>query len=169
VGQRRMKMADLLSLCRKLELELPATYLQSGNVVFSSSITNAQELEKQLSEAITKRFGFEVPVLVRNAQEWSALKVSNPYVAGPGIDLSFLHVTFLSAAPDPQLILKAQAFPAGPDSFRSLGREIYLHTPGGYGNTKLSNAFFESKLKLTATTRNWKTVGELEKMAQQQG
>jgi uncharacterized protein (DUF1697 family) len=42
---------------------------------------------------------------------------------------------------------------------------VYLYTPGGYGNTKLNNTFFESKLKCKATTRNWKTMNELLKMA----
>jgi uncharacterized protein (DUF1697 family) len=38
---------------------------------------------------------------------------------------------------------------------------VFVYCPNGYGNTKLSNTFFENKLKVTATTRNWRTVNEL--------
>ena len=48
-----------------------------------------------------------------------------------------------------------------PDEFRLVGREIYLHFPGGYGRSKLSNAYFEKQLGVVATTRNWKTVTAL--------
>jgi uncharacterized protein (DUF1697 family) len=54
-----------------------------------------------------------------------------------------------------------------PDKYVIIGTEIYIFCPNGYGNTKLSNAFFESKLKLTATTRNWKTVNELVNMGKE--
>jgi uncharacterized protein (DUF1697 family) len=45
------------------------------------------------------------------------------------------------------------------------GREIFLHCPVSYGNSKLNNNFFESKLKVAATTRNWKTLNALMEIA----
>jgi len=47
---------------------------------------------------------------------------------------------------------------AGPDEFAVSGTEVYLSCPGGYGRTKLNNSFFERRLAVTATTRNWKSV-----------
>ena len=44
---------------------------------------------------------------------------------------------------------------------------VYLYCPNGYGNTKLTNNLFESKLNVVATTRNWKTTNELLILAQQ--
>jgi uncharacterized protein (DUF1697 family) len=43
---------------------------------------------------------------------------------------------------------------------------IYLYCPGGYGKTKLSNNYFENKLKVEATTRNWKTLLKLNEIAE---
>jgi uncharacterized protein (DUF1697 family) len=51
------------------------------------------------------------------------------------------------------------------DEFVRCGQEIYLFCPNGYGKTKLSNNFFERKLKVAATTRNWKTVNALYTLA----
>jgi uncharacterized protein (DUF1697 family) len=52
-----------------------------------------------------------------------------------------------------------------PDVCRVVGSEVYLHIPGGYGNTKLHNAFVEKKLSTVATTRNWRSVLALAEMA----
>jgi uncharacterized protein (DUF1697 family) len=41
------------------------------------------------------------------------------------------------------------------------GTTVYLHLPNGYGRTKLNIAFFERRLGVAATTRNWKTVTTL--------
>ena len=51
-----------------------------------------------------------------------------------------------------------------PDEFRISGRLVYLHCPNGYGRTKLTNAFFERKLGVVATTRNLRTVTTLAAM-----
>jgi uncharacterized protein (DUF1697 family) len=92
----------------------------------------------------------------------------SPY-AGPRVDPTTLHVTFLAASPAPERVrrLAAEAEAAasdgrfGDDHFEMVGDAVYLHCPGGYGQTKLNNAFFERRLGVTATTRNWRTVTTL--------
>ena len=56
-----------------------------------------------------------------------------------------------------------------PDRFTVLGREVYLHCPGGYGNSKLTNAWFDARLETVSTVRNWRTVLELLAMARAEG
>jgi len=53
-----------------------------------------------------------------------------------------------------------------PDEFSCRDKVIYNYCPNGYGSTKLTNTFFEKKLKLNATSRNLKTVSELFTLAQ---
>ena len=53
----------------------------------------------------------------------------------------------------------------GADSFEVVGSEVYLHCPGGYGETTLNNAYLERRLGVMATTRNWRTVDTLAEMA----
>jgi uncharacterized protein (DUF1697 family) len=78
-----------------------------------------------------------------------------------------LYVTFLNGVYDKKItaLLAEQRY--GKDEFVATANAIYLYCPDGYGNTKLSNTFWENKLKVTATTRNWKTVNELKNMADQ--
>lgn len=60
--------------------------------------------------------------------------------------------------------------PAGPadrfgkDRIAVVGHEVHLHCPGGYGETKLNNAYLERRLGVMAITRNWRTVNALAEM-----
>jgi uncharacterized protein (DUF1697 family) len=76
-------------------------------------------------------------------------------------DETKLHVTFLSEEPKSVPIDDLNTVRRGAEDFVVSGREIYLYCPNGYGVTKLSNSFFERKLKVSATTRNWRTVNTL--------
>ena len=93
----------------------------------------------------------------------------NPFLKERGIDVARLHVTFLSDVPAPAGWQALRGIKAGADELRHAGREIYLHCPGGYGKTKLSNNAIEKALGVRATTRNWNTVGKLCAMAEAQG
>jgi len=80
------------------------------------------------------------------------------------IDLSKLHVTFLSETPQKGPLKKLEALAISPDQFYSAPHEIYLYCPGGYGRTQLSNNAIEKALSVNATTRNWKTTNTLFEM-----
>jgi uncharacterized protein (DUF1697 family) len=77
-----------------------------------------------------------------------------------------LYVTFLSEIPAKKNIESIKSFDFSPDQFLIIGKEVYLCVPNGYGETKLSNNFFEKKLKVNATTRNWNTVRKLLELAE---
>ena len=164
-SRNQIKMPDLQALYTDLGFSEVQTYIQSGNVVFQSGKSATASLERQLAAAIEQRFGFPVPVIVRTLDELKAVRDNNPFLrAEPGIGEKELHVTFLGDAPAPDRIEKLEAVPAGEDRFRLDGRDVYLHCPNGYGRTKLSNTVIENKLKVPATTRNWRTVCTLVEM-----
>ena len=80
------------------------------------------------------------------------------------LDEGTLHVMFLSDEPSPNLIAGLDAQRSAPDEFVVTGREIYLHLPNGAAKTKLTNAYFDSKLKTVGTQRNWRTIKTLAEM-----
>lgn len=163
-----IKMDKLLVLFEQLGFKQQKTYIQSGNVVFQATHTPHEVLERQIAEKISEVFAFEVPVMVKEKEEWLAIAQNNPFVNERNEDPTKLHVTFLSGIPDATRIDKIKQAQYGVDEFIVSGKVIYLYCPDSYGNTKLSNNFFESKLKVTATTRNWKTVNELMAIAESQ-
>lgn len=165
-GQKIIKMDKLKDLFVHLNFKNVKTYIQSGNSIFQSENTDCQDLEKQIQQTILSNFGFEVPTMVKSKTDWQTLAKNNPFVDERAIDITKLHVTFLSEIPEQGLIEKIEQGNYGADQWIIIDKTIYLFCPDGYGNTKLSNNFFENKLKVTATTRNWKTVNELLQMTE---
>ncbi len=168
-GKNKILMADLKALFELLRMKNVKTYIQSGNVVFQrDKAVEPIELEQQIKKQIHKQYGFDVPVLVRSIQEWVQTASKNPFLKKKGINPEKLHVTFLGGTPESELLKKIDASSFLPDAFDVVGKDVYVHCPESYGETKLSNTFFEKKLKQAATTRNWKTVLALLEMAQNQ-
>ena len=163
-GQKKIRMADLKSLYESLGLEDIRTYLQSGNVVFDSPEKDTTKLREAIEAGIEKAYGFSVPVLILTREDFRRLIGSKPFAQERSVEPSRVLVTFLYKRPDPAKLENLKAPENDPCQFVHGEREIFLYCPGGYGKTKLSNNFFEKKLGVTATTRNWKTVNALYEM-----
>jgi len=159
-GRKSVSMARLKVGLEEAGFEDAQTYLQSGNVVFASS-GDPKKLPGQIGAVIKDKFGHDVDVWVKSAAEMKRIASANPFLAGPGVDQTKLHVTFLEDTADPELLLKISPDLGGDDKWAPIGSEVYLYCPGGYGRTKLTNSLFENKFKVRATTRNWKTVTAL--------
>ncbi len=159
-------MADLKALYEELKFKEVITYIQSGNVFFKADKKIAdQVLAKKIEQIISKKYHFDVPVIIRTTNEMKKTIAANPFLKQKGINLEKLHVTFLAENPEHINVKSIQNLDYTPDKFIIIDKDVYLYCPNGYGITKLSNIFFENKLKVTATTRNWKTVNALATMA----
>lgn len=167
-GQKLIKMDALKQMFSELNFKNIQTYIQSGNVIFQNKELEHERLEKTIADKILERFGFEVPVMVRDLDDLSVVLKNNPFVTKRNENITKLHVTFLSKLPEQTDIAKINADQYLPDEFILTGSTIYLFCPNGYGRTKLNNTFFESKFKAIATTRNWKTIKELYSIAEKQ-
>jgi uncharacterized protein (DUF1697 family) len=163
-GQKIIKMESLRVSLASLGFEDVKTYIQSGNIVFKTAKAAPTDLSKKIARQILDDFGFEVPVLARTESELGDVLKTNPLLKRSGIDESRLHVTFLSVAAPKEAAAVLKTLAGKSELFAVGGREIYLHCPDGYGNTKLSNSAIEKKLSVQATTRNWKTVNILNTM-----
>jgi uncharacterized protein (DUF1697 family) len=159
-ARNRISMADLRDLFERHGHSDVATYVQSGNVVSRSSVRTAGAVERAISAAITADLALEVVVLVRTLAQLEHVLDTNPFVVA-GADPKALHVTFLATAPARDRVAALDEREHAPDEFHVAGREAYLSCPGGYGRTRINNGWFERKLGVAATTRNWKTVGAI--------
>ncbi len=162
-GKRKILMADLKALFRDLGFSDVETYIQSGNVLFTPKTKGGSgiELSKTIEKAISDKFGFDVPVIVRSITEIGRALGQNPFYKEKDIDIDRLHLTFLKEIPTEENRLKTENHDFKPDDFIINGKDIYVFCAGKYHQSKLTNNFFESHLKVPATTRNWKTVLKL--------
>ena len=170
-GRNRVPMAELRAMVESLGMRSVLSYVQSGNLVFDASGSPAKAAEA-IEEGISATFGLEVPVIVRTSRQVAGILRAHPF-ALPGVDPRTVHVTFLAGPPeaDRAEALARTAAEAredgafGDDRFEMAGTDIFLHCPGGYGETKLNNGFFERRTGVVATSRNWRTVTTLAAMA----
>jgi uncharacterized protein (DUF1697 family) len=161
-GQKRILMADLKNLYENLGFKSVVTYIQSGNVIFESDEDIASDtLCQNIEKAILEQYKFVVPIIIRSKTELENIVDANPFCGDASVDIEKLHVTFLSEVPTDAALEKIKSYDYTPDQFVIIGKHVFLHCPIDYGHSKLSNSFFESKLKVKATTRNWKTVNKL--------
>lgn len=163
-GQRIIKMDALKKLFAKLGFFDIQTYIQSGNVVFRFKQSDTKTLDSTIKNAIEKDFGYDVPVITMTIDDLKKTVNSNPFLADKGKDIAFLHITFLSDKPENYDKIKEGDLQA--NEFFLIGKAVYLYCPNGYSKSKLTNSFLERKLKVTATTRNWKTANELINIAE---
>jgi uncharacterized protein (DUF1697 family) len=164
-GQKKIRMETLRGIYTKLGFTHIGTYVQSGNVVFKSPEQDLLYLVRRIEAEIEKTCGYPVPVFIRQAHEMETILAGNPFINDMDDDPSKLHVTFLYQAPLEAGWGKLTHPDDIPDAFARGEEAIYLFCPNGYGRTKLSNSFFERKLGVVVTTRNWNTVKALYKMA----
>jgi uncharacterized protein (DUF1697 family) len=160
VGGKMLPMKELMGLFVAAGCRDVTTYIQSGNVVFSADAKVVAGLDSLVTARVEKLFGLRVPVVLRTAAEIDAVIRGNPFLkAGAGEEM--LHVCFLADLPDADRVAGLDAGRSAPDSFAVVGREIYMQLVNGAAKTKLTNAYFDSKLRTVSTMRNWRTVLKL--------
>jgi uncharacterized protein (DUF1697 family) len=165
-GKNIIKMDALKMMLSNLKYENITTYIQSGNVVFQSNIDNSEKIEKQIKNSIKVTFNVDIPVLIMEFSIIKKIIIQNPFVKDESKKKTFLHTTILSKMPNNSDIVNLESLKNIHDEFIIIGQVVYLYCPNGYGNTKLTNNFFEKKLNCSATTRNWNTMNKLFSLAE---
>jgi uncharacterized protein (DUF1697 family) len=164
-GKNLLPMTDLAGLFEEAGCAGVRTYIQSGNVLFTASRARAEKLPGLIASGIADRFGYQVPVLLRTAADLGETIRQNPFLEA-GASENWLHVLFLADQPDAGRAAALDPLRSPPDAYAVRGREIYLRLPNGGAKTKLTNAYFDSRLATISTVRNWRTVLKLFELAQ---
>ncbi len=168
-GRNKVPMAELREVVTSLGHSGVTTYIQSGNVLFSTHEEDPAGLASALEAAIAAKFGINSAVVVLSRDELARILGDNPYSGEPNPKL--VHVVFLGAEPGAELLNRikaaesAAAAKGSRDTITAIGKALYLHTPDGYGNSELSEVLFRiigtGKHNLAVTARNWATATTL--------
>ncbi len=160
-GRNRIAMSDLRALLEGLGYGEVRTHLQSGNAVFTApGAPPPEQLAGAIEGALAQEVGLAAKVLVRTRADLERAIAANPLL-DIAEDHARLLVTFLSDAPDREVLAELAPAEFEPDVFAIGEREIYAWYPDGVRATRLSNAFWERRLGVVATGRNWRTVTRL--------
>lgn len=161
-GKRKIPMADLRSLCENLGWKDVKTYIQSGNIIFTSDRPNS-ELEEILESTLKKIYDFQIPVIVRSSNELLTTIRKNPFLT-ENKSTKQLHLTFLKEKPSKEKAELFMSIDFHPDDLKIEDKDVFICCTGKYHQSKLTNNFIEKRLGTAATTRNWETVVKLSEM-----
>ena len=166
-GQKKIKMSELKTIFENIGFQDVITYIQSGNVIFSSKKKSISKLSNKITSGIKSKYNFDVQLIILTPQEIDWALKNNPFIKKKK-EIERLYVTFLSAKPSTDSINILKEISFLPEEYLINEKTIYLFSPNGAGKAKLNNNFIEKKLKVVGTTRNWKTVTALSELVNSQ-
>lgn len=162
-GHKKIPMAELKESLTNSGLKNVKTYIQSGNVIFQTLKTAKNVLEDKIQNAIKNYFDFEVPVLVRTKEGLETIFNKCPFSEEKKSNSYFI---ILSKTPHRELTDAASEKAYPDEEYVILNDCIYLFCAKGYGRAKFNLSYFEKKLKVNATARNYKTMVKLLSLSQ---
>lgn len=163
VGGRKVPMADLRKLAEGLGWNEVATYIQSGNLVFTAE-GKPTELEAELETALKKQFGFEVPVIVRDQEQWDQCLAANPFHEAAETDARLL---LLGVAKEPirgQADEELKEIAGDVERVARDGEAFWIHFREGSARSRLTPKALDRAAGSPVTTRNWRTCMKLQEM-----
>src|SRR3954454_5476020 len=157
-GATQLPTAPLREALTEAGFENVATYINSGNAVLRRHLPREKVIA--VVAAICKgRFGFTKAILAPTLEEWSALIDNNPFpqaVATP----TCLYAGVLAQEPAAEAVGRLRGFAAEGEGIEAVGKVAYLHTPGGFGRSRLAEKF-DRGIGVVNSARNWNTVLKL--------
>jgi uncharacterized protein (DUF1697 family) len=167
-GRNKVAMTDLRDVAATLGHTDVATYIQSGNLLFTSSATDMTSIADALEAEIATRLGVRPAVVVMSGPDLAQVIRDNPFPAEA--NPKCLHAVFRRDVVDEDGIAAVAAAveharAAGSrDDATVVGRTLFLRTPDGLGRSELAALLARSKVQSAGTARNWTTVTKLMSM-----
>jgi uncharacterized protein (DUF1697 family) len=159
-SNRKLPMKELCAIFERAGCADVASYIQSGNVVFTAPAKLLAVLPERVASAVEQRFGFSPAIVLRSGRELAAAAAHQPFDT-----LDHVYVGFLAAMPARSALAALDPAFGAPDRYVVRGREIYFQFAAGAGRATLSTAVLEKRLAVAITLRNWNTVQKLAAMA----
>jgi len=163
-GHKKILMTELRTYFEQWGFTDVITYIQSGNIIFNSVLSDNGEIERIIRNGILAAYGFDIGIWVKERTEFVRITEKNPYSEGSEEEKK-VYFVFLTGLPNPELTSKVQLMEFENEEFTITEECIFLYCHAGYGKAKCTNSFFESKLKVRTTARNLRTVKKLTELS----
>jgi uncharacterized protein (DUF1697 family) len=162
-GKNVVKMESLRAMHERLGHRNVASYIQSGNVVFSAT-GSAATITRKIAAHFTKEFGFAAKVVIVDAKRLDELVKGNPYARFAAENPKTVHAGICDGAPSDAGLKALLAKTGGRETFMIRNEMVYLHAPDGFGTSTFA-AGMEKAAGVSMTVRNWRTIEALWQMA----
>jgi uncharacterized protein (DUF1697 family) len=135
------------------------TYINSGNAYLRTSKSRVEVL-RATKELCAREFGFEKDIYAVSLSEWRKLIANNPFGAEAEQTPKYVHAAVLAKKPKPESVALVRSTATPGEQFEVIDKVAYLHTPHGFGTSKLAEKF-DKGIGVPNTARNWNTVMKL--------
>jgi uncharacterized protein (DUF1697 family) len=126
LGKRRPEMAELRALFGKMKFTGIATFIASGNVIFSGKSADRRQVEDQIEAQLKKSLGYDVDTFVRTRAEVAAVAAGRPFAPAEMENPAHtVHAAFLKDELSPAQVAQLRACRTKADDFCAGGREFY--------------------------------------------
>jgi len=159
-GKNKLPMAQLRDAIGNTSFNSVTTYIQSGNLVFSSKL-ELGECEQIITDVLKSDFDMEVPVIVKKQSDLAEILKANPYKTRTMENPKFMSFGFFNQAPPQEKTAAILDFSTPVETFEIIDDMLYFYCGIGFGTTKMTNAWFEKKLGVVSTMRNYNTTLKL--------
>ena len=153
-GQKIIKMEALRNVISNAGFGDVKTYIQSGNILFTSVENDENQLIQKIEDLVEMHFGFRTDVIVRKRSEIETVVNLPLFDPMKSDDEKKFYITFLKHENAKAIDFPVFSKNKDIELFQGNGREIFsvctLHK-GVYG---FPNAFVEKLTGIPSTTRN---------------
>ena len=163
-GHKIIKMADLRILLTKNGLEEVTTYIQSGNIIFSTEIKTKEAISTFIEKLLLKEYGWEIPSLLLEQKDLDQVILSNQYpeLSETSTNKPYVCIPQKSITKNQMGVLNELNYEG--EYFTVTKYGVYLYCTKERNRCKLSNNVIESKLGISCSTRNWRTLLKLQSL-----
>jgi len=164
-GRNKLAMADLRRVVTSLGHTEVATYIQSGNVVFTGPDASVISLADALEQEIGRSLTVQPAVVVLSRAGLAKVIADNPFPQET--NPRCLHAVFRREEMTPGAIAaiapaqQAARAKGSRDEAIVAGQTLFLRTPDGLGRSELAAQLARSGGQAAGTARNWATVTRL--------
>jgi uncharacterized protein (DUF1697 family) len=158
---RRLVMADLRAMARKLGLDAPRTLIATGNLVFEATGTTVRQLEARLESAFEKTFGRRVDIIVRNAAAWRKLIAGNPFAEESRVDGSRVVARVARGPTGNGVVAALEPYQTNGERVRVVNGDLWIHFAHEPNQSRIFTALTPARLNGIGTLRNWNTIRRL--------
>jgi uncharacterized protein (DUF1697 family) len=159
-GNKRVPMAELCTLAKKIGAVHVESYIQSGNLLVVTALSPSA-FEAALERAIAKHFGFTVDVIARSASEWRRYAAGSPFRDAESARPHLLHLGLTKMKPKAGALAVLEPYAKAGERVRWEGDGLWIDFVAGVARSKLTPAVLDRAAGSTVTARNYRTVQKL--------
>lgn len=162
VGQNRIpKMTYLVEILTEAGLENVKTYIQSGNIIFETSLSD-DDVCALIHDTIQAKIGADLSVVLKEQPQLTTAIIENPF--DESYDASRVHLVFTNDQFSQDKLADLLETDFGDEILRAGSECLYLYLPREAKKKRLNTNYLEKQLHITATMRKRRSILRLSQM-----